>query len=109
MTTDTRTSADLEQFTHCVEVAGKILAGGCDNGWWAGWSSIDHVQHNEDLVTRLFLGSESHTDAISAFRGAWDARGLRPYLESTVSIGSVLSPRGPVSYTHLTLPTKRIV
>ena len=94
MTTDTRTSADLEQFTHCVEVAGKILAGGCDNEWWAGWSSIDHVQHNEDLVTHLFLGSESHTDAISAFRGAWDARGLRPHLEPTVSIESVLSPRG---------------
>ena len=94
MTTDTRTSADLEQFTHCVEVAGKILAGGCDNEWWAGWSSIDHLQHNEDLVTHLFHSSESHTDAISAFRGAWDARGLRPHLESTVSIESVLSPRG---------------
>ena len=94
MSTDTRASADLEQFTHCVEVAGKILAGGCENGPWTGWSSIDHVRHNEDLVTHLFLSSVSHTDAISAFRGAWDARGLRPYLGSTGSIGSIFSPRG---------------
>ena len=91
MSTDTRASADLEQFTHCVEVAGKILAGGCENGPWTGWSSIDHVRHNEDLVTHLFLSSVSHTDVISAFRGAWDARGLRPHLDSTASLESVLS------------------
>ena len=94
MTTDSQHSADLEQFIHCVEVTGKILAGGCENDPWAGGSSIDHARHNEDLVTHLFLSSVSHTDVISAFRGAWDARGLRPCLEPAISIESVLSPRG---------------
>ena len=94
MTTDTQNSADLEQFIHCVEVTGKILAGGCGNDPWAGWSPIDQVRHNEDLVTHLFLSSVAHTDSIVTCRGAWDARGLRPHLESTVSLESVLSPRG---------------
>ena len=35
-----------------------------------------------------------HTNSISTCRGAWDARGLRPHLESTASLESVLSPRG---------------
>lgn len=94
MTTDTQNSADLEQFIHCVEVTGKILAGGCGSDPWAGWSPVDQVRHNEDLVTHLFLNGVVHTDSISTCRGAWDARGLRPHLESTVSLESVFSPRG---------------
>ena len=94
MSTGPQNSADLEQFSHCVEVTGKILAGGRGDYPRVGWSPIDRARHNEDLVAHLFFGSGVYTGAVSTFRGAWDARSLRPDLKSTVPLESVLSPRG---------------
>ena len=94
MSTGLQISADLEQFSHCVEVTGKILAGGRGDYPQVGWSLIDRARHNEDLVAHLIFGSAVHTGAVSTFRGAWDARSLRPDLKSTVPLESVLSPRG---------------
>ena len=44
--------------------------------------------------------------------GAWDlitVRGMRALQDAEVILADHLGPTAPVSYTHLTLPTKRIV
>ena len=65
-----------------------------------------------DLPMVVVSGTGVLSDAIEAIRrGAWDyiTKPIRDMDEILVVVERVLDKARPVSYTHLTLPTKRIV